>query len=116
MKSIMAPNEIDFMIIGRVASICSMFLFHEKAKLESVERIKGHFLEEIISGQSQQEIMKKAVSLQINLSGDYYTIFLQYTLKNATRQNELTFHEQIFETVSTYFSEKNIKLVDWTKT
>ena len=107
----MMPNEIDFMIIGRVASICSMYLFHEKAKLESVERIKGHFLEEIISGQSQQDIMKKAAFLQIDLSGDYYAIFLQYTLKNIAQQNELTFHEQVFETVSKYFSEKNINLL-----
>ena len=89
----MTPNEIDFMLIGRVASICSMFLFYEKAKLESVERIKGHFLEEIISGLSQQEIMKKSVFLQMDLSGDYYAIYLQYSLKNTAQQNELTFHE-----------------------
>jgi len=105
------PNEIDFMIIGRVASICSMFLFHEKAKLESVERIKGHFLEEIINGQSRQDIMKKAIFLQLNLSGNYYAIFLQYALRNLAQQNELTLHEQIFENVSTYFLEKNINLL-----
>ena len=105
------PNEIDFMLIGRVASICSMFLFHEKAKVESVERIKGHFLEEIISGLSQQEIMKKAVFLQVDLSGEYYAIFLQYSLKSSAQQNELTFHVQIFETVSNYFLEKNINLL-----
>ena len=105
------PNEIDFMLIGRVASICSMLLFHEKAKVESVERIKGHFLEEIISGQSQQDIMKKAVFLQVDLSGEYYAIYLQYNLRNATQQDELTIHEQIFETASNYFLERNMNLL-----
>ncbi len=105
------PNGIDFMLIGRVASICSMLLFHEKAKVESVERIKGHFLEEIISGQSQQDIMKKAVFLQVDLSGEYYAIYLQYNLRNATQQNELTIHEQIFETASNYFLERNMNLL-----
>ena len=110
-SSNMTPNEIDFMIIGRVSSICSMFLFHEKAKVDSVERIKGHFLEEILGGQSQQEIMKKAVFLQMDISRDYHVIVLQYTLKNNTQQSELTLHEYIFETVSSYFTEKEMKVL-----
>jgi predicted hydrocarbon binding protein len=106
------PNEIDFMFIGRVASICSMFLFHEKAKMDSIERTKGHFLEEIISGKTKQEMIRKAAFLQIDLTGQYYSIYLQYYLKNNNQQlNELNFHEQIFESISHYFTEQNMNLL-----
>jgi sugar diacid utilization regulator/predicted hydrocarbon binding protein len=110
--STIQPNEIDYMFSGRVASICSMYLFHEKAKLDSFERAKGHFLEEIISGQSSKEIMRKAASLQIDLTGDYYAIYLQYYFADSKReQNEVDFHEQIFETASHYFSNQNMNLI-----
>jgi sugar diacid utilization regulator len=89
-----------------------MYLFHEKAKLDSFERAKGHFLEEIISGQSSKEIMRKAASLQIDLTGDYYAIYLQYYFADSKReQNEVDFHEQIFETASHYFSNQNMNLI-----
>ena len=63
------PNyDIDSMILDRLASICSLLFLKEKTEVESMEQIKGHFLEEIISGKyTQQEIMRKADFIQLDL-------------------------------------------------
>lgn len=106
-------NEIDPMIIGRVSSICSMLILNEKTKLESMERIKGHFLEEIISGKylSKQEVIKKAGYIQLNLSGEYYIATLSYAFTNLCDENKLNVHTTTYEIVATYFSEKNINVL-----
>lgn len=108
-----STNEIDTMIIGRLSSICSMLILNEKTKLESMERIKGHFLEEIISGKypSKQEIIKKAGYIQLNLSGDYYVVLLSYTFTDHYVENKLTVHTHAYETVASYFTEKNINVL-----
>jgi PucR family transcriptional regulator, purine catabolism regulatory protein len=113
MKRMKTPcQQANLVGYGRVASICSMFLLQEKAKFDSIERAKGHLLEEIISGQSKQEIMRKASFLEIDLTGDYYSIYFQCHFANSKKQqNELNFHEQIFESASHYFSEQSMNLI-----
>ena len=46
-------REVDNMIIRRVSTICSFILLNEKVKLESLERMKGYFFEEIMNGKYQ---------------------------------------------------------------
>ena len=78
---------MDSMIIGRVSTVCSLILLNEKVKLESTERMKGYFLEEIMNGkyQSEQEIMSKAFFIDLDFTGGYHAIHLKY--KVSTKQN-----------------------------
>lgn len=100
--------DIDSMIIGRVSNICTLLFFKEKTELESMERVKGHFLEEIISGKyvSAPEIIRKASFLNLNLTDCYYVIYLKYQVTRQCREKELTLHTNIFEAVSSFFNEK----------
>lgn len=112
-KKFFSTYEIDSMIIGRVSSICSMLIINERTKLESMERIKGHFLEEIIGGkyQDQQEIMKKAGYIQLNLSGDYHIVWISYNFTNRKEEMGLTLHHHTFEATSSYFTEMGINVL-----
>lgn len=102
------PNfEIESMILDRLASICSLLYLIEKTEVESMEQVKGHFLEEIISGKyTKQEITRKADFIQIDLSDDYYIVTLTYKYLNLNAEKEFTLYKRTFEMVSTYFREE----------
>ncbi|MCM3690791.1 helix-turn-helix domain-containing protein [Neobacillus niacini] len=102
------PNyEIDSMILDRLASICSLLFLKEKTEVESMEQVKGHFLEEIISGKySQQEIMRKADFIQLDLSDHYHIVALTYKFLNTCDEKAFTLHKKTFEMVSTYLREE----------
>jgi PucR family transcriptional regulator, purine catabolism regulatory protein len=105
--------EIDSMIIGRVSAICSMMLINEKTKIDSVERMKGLFLEEIISGKylTVQEIIKRAAFLELDLTGDYFTVVLKPSFQGNNEKNELSFHRALYEFVTTYFIDKGMNIL-----
>ncbi|MEH7177496.1 helix-turn-helix domain-containing protein [Neobacillus vireti] len=108
------PNyEIDSMILDRLASICSLLFLKEKTEIESMEQVKGHFLEEMISGKyTQQEIMRKADFIQLDLSGHYHIVALSYRFLNSCDEKEFTLHKKIFEMVSAYFrDEENLNVL-----
>ncbi|MFJ5760191.1 helix-turn-helix domain-containing protein [Neobacillus sp. NPDC093182] len=102
------PNyEIDSMIVDRLASICSLLFLKEKTEVESMEQVKGHFLEEIISGKyTKQEIMRKADFIQLDLSDHYHIVALNYKFLNSCDEKEFTLHKKTFETVSAYLREE----------
>jgi PucR family transcriptional regulator, purine catabolism regulatory protein len=102
------PNyEIDSMILNRLASICSLLFLKEKTEVDSMERVKGHFLEEMISGKyTQQEIMRKADFIQLDLSDHYHIAALTYKFLNTCDEKEFTLHKKIFDIVSAYFREE----------
>jgi PucR family transcriptional regulator, purine catabolism regulatory protein len=102
------PNyEIDSMILDRLASICSLLFLKEKTEVESMEQMKGHFLEEMISGKySQAEVMRKADFIQLDLSGHYHIVALNYEFINSCEEKEFTLHKKTFEMVSAYFREE----------
>jgi PucR family transcriptional regulator, purine catabolism regulatory protein len=108
------PNyEIDSMILDRLASICSLLFLKEKTEVESMEQVKGHFLEEIISGKyTQQEIMRKADFIQLDLSDHYHIVALTYKFLNTWDEKEFTLHKKTFEMVSAYLrEEENINVL-----
>jgi PucR family transcriptional regulator, purine catabolism regulatory protein len=108
------PNyEIDSMILDRLASICSLLFLKEKTEVESMEQVKGHFLEEIISGKyTQQEVMRKADFIQLDLSNHYHIVALTYKFLNTCDEKEFTLHKKTFEMVSTYLrKEENINVL-----
>lgn len=108
------PNyEIDSMILDRLASICSLLFLKEKTELESMEQVKGHFLEEIISGKyTQQEIMRKADFINLDLSDHYHIVALTYKFLDTCDEKEFTLHKKIFEMMTDYFrNEENLNVL-----
>ena len=49
------------MFIERAANAASLYLLNEKMSFEAIEKMKGHFLEQILKGQfsSNEEIIKR---------------------------------------------------------
>ncbi|WP_071394662.1 helix-turn-helix domain-containing protein [Bacillus tuaregi] len=110
--------EIDSMLINRVSSVCSVILLNEKVKLESTERMKGYFFEEIMNGKyrSEQAIMSKAFFIDLDFTGGYYAIHLKYTVSNKQQKLNPTLHNEIYESVTKYMSDKGIHVLIGEKT
>lgn len=111
-------REVDSMIIRRVSTVCSFILLNEKVKLESEERMKGYFFEEIMNGkyQSEQEILQKAFFIDLDFTEGYYAIHLKY--KSTSQSNKLnpSFHNEIFEAVTKYMSDNHVRVLIGQKT
>ena len=54
-------TENDMMFIERAANAASLYLLNEKMSFEAIEKMQGHFLEQILKDQfsSKEEIIKR---------------------------------------------------------
>ncbi|MFS0916501.1 XylR N-terminal domain-containing protein [Brevibacillus sp. 179-C 1.1 NHS] len=103
--------EIDSIILERIATVSSLYLLNEKTSFEAEERMKGHFLEQVLQGQltSKQEILKRGSFLGLDLDQPYYIMALHYQQIQGQSDNELLIHEEVLETIHSYVKEKNLK-------
>jgi sugar diacid utilization regulator/predicted hydrocarbon binding protein len=105
--------NVDSMIINRVSTLWSLVLLNDKVKLESTERMKGYFFEEILNGRihSEQELMKKAFFIDLDFTGGYYAIHLKYIISDNQNNLNPNLQIEIFECVSKYMSDKGIHVL-----
>lgn len=101
-------TKVDLMILERVASVCSLYILNEKTTFEAVERIKGHFLDQIIDGGhlTEKEILTRGKYIQTDLNAPYCIAALKYDNENAGSENELLLHDQVIESVQHFFKNR----------
>lgn len=106
-------SDIDRMVIERVSSVCSLYLLNEKTSFEAEQRIRGHFLEEIMSQKfsMRQEIIKRGLYLNIDLSKEFYIVILSHRQKHTKVKNNLLVHETIIMEIQRYFSENEQQML-----
>ena len=102
-------QELLYMILEKVASVCSLCFLYEKTKLDSFEQMKGFFLEEMIKGHfsSENEMIAKASLFQFDLTKPYYLSVIGYSFNSNNFQNELAFCREVIATISHFFTKKN---------
>lgn len=107
------PAVVDEMILERVATACSLFMLNEKTSFEAMERMKGHFLEQILNGQYQavSDVLQKGRYLNIYLDRPYYILAMRYVQKTSSEDNELFFHEQLLAFMFKYFQKDDGTLI-----
>ncbi|MGG1659108.1 XylR N-terminal domain-containing protein [Brevibacillus sp. NRS-1366] len=100
--------EIDLIILERIATVSSLYLLNEKTSFEADERMKGHFLEQLLQGQfaSKKEILKRGSYINLDLEQHYYIVVLQSQQKQGQMENELLIHEEVMESTLQYFKDK----------
>ncbi|AXF57033.1 XylR N-terminal domain-containing protein [Salicibibacter kimchii] len=106
-------SKVEYMILERAASVCSLYMLNEKSAFEATERMKGNFLEQIINGNlvSEKEILKRGAYINIDLNKPYYMVALKYNNHFIDSENELLFHEQVTEGIFQYFKQKSNTLI-----
>lgn len=76
-RHILKHNEELF--LERFSNAISILLFNERTKFESFERMKGHYLDQLLSNSlSESEILKRGLFAGIDFSNPYHIIVCEY--------------------------------------
>ncbi|WP_138417614.1 XylR N-terminal domain-containing protein [Aquibacillus sediminis] len=107
------PSKVEKMILENVATVCSLYLLNEKTSFETMERIKGHLLDQLINGDisSNEEIFKRGNYLNVNLNNAYYILALNYHSLPDDREAELMVYEELREYIRNYFKKRSNVLI-----
>ncbi|WP_233504820.1 PucR family transcriptional regulator [Parageobacillus thermoglucosidasius] len=101
--------SISPMILERLASVSSVCLLNEKTKLESYERMKGFFLEEIINAGQQgnyHDLIMKAGLIGVDLSKPFYICVLDCRFQEDDLSKELEMQKEILSFLTAYGNEQ----------
>jgi PucR family transcriptional regulator, purine catabolism regulatory protein len=105
----MINAKIDTMILERIASVSSLYLLNEKTKFGANQRMKEHFFNEILEGESQdeKEIVRRGNLFHLDLSEVFRVVVVNYEIElNNIKSNKFACHEKILEETSEYFESK----------
>ncbi|MDQ0163069.1 helix-turn-helix domain-containing protein [Aeribacillus alveayuensis] len=107
--------KLDYLILERIALVCSLYLLNEKKSFEATERMKGYFLDQILSGKNvpKEEIIQRGRYINLDLNQPYYIVMIKYfhTNQDKNSQDELVFHELFMESISEFFKERKRNLL-----
>lgn len=106
-------SDIDFMILERIALACSIYLLNEKNCFEAGERMKGHFLDNILFGKmtSKKDIIQRGHFINLDLNQPYYIVYIAYHNIEETLQNELVFHGAFVETITEFIKRRKLNVL-----
>ncbi|RAK14969.1 PucR-like helix-turn-helix protein [Anoxybacillus vitaminiphilus] len=96
------------MILERLSSVSSVCLLNEKTKLESYERMKGYFLEEIINAGQQSDhhdLIAKAGLIGVDLSKAFYICVLDCRFQENDLSKELEMQKEILSFLTSFGNE-----------
>ena len=73
------------MFIERVANAASLYLLNEKMSFEALEKMKGHFLEQILKGEfsSNEEIIKRGSFMGFDFRSPYRIAAIEFAKKGT---------------------------------
>lgn len=105
--------ELYYMVLDRLSFIASLHLLNEKTSFEAMERMKGYFLEQIISGHfaSKKEILQRGRFIHVDLESPYYIVILKHQYMDNYLKKELVFYEELLDTTVHYFNKKNAEVI-----
>ncbi|MFC2948074.1 XylR N-terminal domain-containing protein [Virgibacillus sediminis] len=100
------------MIIEQISSVSSLYLLNEKTEIEAAERVKGRFLEEILSGKYQpNEILRRSTYFQVDLHQPFKIMAIKCCTSKEPLEEELLFYEDLLETTLQYFQSNQLKIL-----
>ncbi|MFC3039484.1 XylR N-terminal domain-containing protein [Virgibacillus xinjiangensis] len=100
------------MIIEQISSVSSLYLLNEKTEIEAAERVKGRFLEEILSGKYQpNEILRRSNYFQVDLHQPFKIMAVKCSTSKEPLEEELLFYEDLLETTLQYFKRNQLKIL-----
>lgn len=103
-------SEADKMVIGQVAIACSLHLLNERTRFNTVQRIRGSFLEDILSKRIRMaEIISRAHYFDFELNPPYFMVTIQRSFKETAAKEEIEFNEQLINDLFKFLQGKQIK-------
>ena len=101
-------RQDEELFLDRFANAVSMLLLNERTKFESFERMKGNFLDQLLSNTlSEKEIFRRGLFTGINFSEPYHIIACEFK-SSVYDTNNFEIKEQLLEYYFDYFHDNQI--------
>ncbi|WP_226037534.1 XylR N-terminal domain-containing protein [Aquibacillus saliphilus] len=100
----------DFMFIERVANAASLILLNEKTSFDALEKLKGNFLEQILTDEitSKEDIVNRGRYMGLDFDDAYYIAAIEYKEKGLENQTE-SHSVGLIETISKHLDIQGSK-------
>lgn len=103
------PQEVDKLILEHGALACSLYLLNERTRFNTEQRIKGHFLEDILSNRmTLEELTERAYYLGFQLKDPYFMIAVHSLLQKPSVKEELEFNDELINELSAFMKDQRI--------
>ncbi|MED0701416.1 XylR N-terminal domain-containing protein [Aeribacillus composti] len=104
-----APQEVDKLIIQHGALACSLYLLNERTRFNTEQRIKGKFLDDILSKQiSFEEMTKRAYYIGFQLNDPYFMIAIDTLLQKPSVEEEMGFNDDLINDISIFIKNQGL--------
>ncbi|MDR9797104.1 XylR N-terminal domain-containing protein [Aeribacillus pallidus] len=104
-----APQEVDKLIIQHGALACSLYLLNERTRFNTEQRIKGKFLDDILSKQiSFEEMTKRAYYIGFQLNDPYFMIAIDTLLQKPSVEEEMGFNDDLINDISIFMKNQGL--------
>mgnify|MGYP001241921645 CR=1 FL=1 len=104
-----APQEVDKLIIQHGALACSLYLLNERTRFNTEQRIKGKFLDDILSKQiSFEEMTKRAYYIGFQLNDPYFMIAIDTLLQKPSVEEEMGFNDDLINDISIFIKNRGL--------
>lgn len=93
------------MFLERIANASALYLLNEKTSFDASERMRGHFLEQLLDNRfsSRTEILKRGRFMNIDLSQKFVVAILEAYSHHTPLKDDLLIQEQLPEAVNKFF-------------
>ncbi|MGE7667157.1 helix-turn-helix domain-containing protein [Ureibacillus composti] len=103
------PKEDEILFLERFVNTASIILLNERTQFESFERMKGNFLEQLLSkALTEQEMIKRGLFAGINFNKPYYIVTSECIMNHSNTDEKFEIQEQLLEFSFNYFHEQQI--------
>lgn len=104
-----APQEVDKLIIQHGVLACSLYLLNERTRFNTEQRIKGKFLDDILSKQiSFEEMTKRAYYIGFQLNDPYFMIAIDTLLQKPSVEEEMGFNDDLINDISIFMKNQGL--------
>lgn len=100
-------NE-EHLYLDHLANTVALIMQNEKAKIETMGRMKGHYLEQVIHKEgSKSELLRRGKYIGVDFDEEYLIFVLDVNQPFDSIEEEFSFQEKVQEETYTYFKELN---------
>ena len=106
-------DEIDRMILGRLANISALVYLNDKNIMEANSRTKGILFEKMLADEfeSKEQIIRELNLLNIDVSSKYHIAFLALKYNGNSDEDNLSNFTSIYEEVIQLFQEMDYEVL-----
>ena len=103
------PQEVDKMILEHGALACSLYLLNERTRFNTEQRIKGHFLDDILSKRmTMEELTERAYYIGFQLDQPYFMLAIHTLVQKTSFKEELEFNEELINELSKFLKDRKL--------